>query len=146
MLRSLGVREVLLQAAPKEYWPRSSVSTLGIVKSPRSPIEVTLCFATRVCVTSRSSFWANMGVARSIGISHKKVQNSQNEFFLSFLCLFVAISYVLPEFVTGGGWLSLLGLVNGAGVSQQVTLTAYKEDGTLWDSPSNPVRILLNGN
>src|SRR5207302_8034674 len=33
--------------------------------------------------------------------------------------------YVLPEFVTGGGWLSLLGLVNGAGVSQQVTLTAY---------------------
>jgi len=57
-----------------------------------------------------------------------------------------ATSYVLPEFVTGGGWLSLLGLVNGSGISQQVTLTAYKEDGTLWDSPSNPTRILLNGN
>ncbi|HYR42849.1 MAG TPA: hypothetical protein VER98_07500, partial [Terriglobia bacterium] len=57
-----------------------------------------------------------------------------------------ATSYVLPAFVTGGGWLSLLGLVNGAGVSQPVTLTAYKEDGTLWNSPSNPTRILLNGN
>src|SRR6266850_4031017 len=90
MLRSLGVREVLLQAAPKEYWPRSSVSTLGIVNSPRSPIEVTLCFAIRVWVTSRSSFWANIGVARSNGISHKKAQDSQNDLFLSLLCLFVA--------------------------------------------------------
>src|SRR5437660_10636367 len=103
MLRSLGVREVLLQAAPKEYWPRSSVSTLGIVKSPRSPIEVTLCFATRVCVTSRSSFWANMGVARSIGISHKKVQNSQNDLFLSLLCLFVAISFPIAIRARYGG-------------------------------------------
>jgi len=40
-------------------------------------------------------------------------------------------SYVLPQFVTGGGWLSLIGIVNGSGVGQEVTLTAYKEDGTV---------------
>src|SRR5712671_2772854 len=93
MLRSFGVRAVLLQAAPKEYWPRSSVSTPGRVNSPQSPIEVTLCFATRVCVTRRSSFWANVGVARTrqrIGLSHKKAQDLQNDLVLSFVCLFAA--------------------------------------------------------
>src|SRR6185369_12283766 len=57
-----------------------------------------------------------------------------------------ATSYVLPQFATGGGWLSLLGIVNGSGLGQEVTLTAYKEDGTLWDIPSNPKRVSLNGN
>src|SRR5437763_11571616 len=103
MLRSLGVREVLLQAAPKEYWPRSSVSTLGMVNNPRSPVEVTLCFATRVWVTSRSSFWAKIGVARSIGISHKKARDSQNDLFLSLLCFFVANFFPISMRAQYGG-------------------------------------------
>src|SRR4030095_14428641 len=35
---------------------------------------------------------------------------------------------VLPQFVTGGGWLSLVGFVNAGGVAQDITITAYKED------------------
>jgi YVTN family beta-propeller protein len=57
-----------------------------------------------------------------------------------------ATRYVLPQFATGGGWLSLVGLVNAAGLGQEITLTAYKEDGTLWNVPSNPKRIALDAN
>jgi YVTN family beta-propeller protein len=57
-----------------------------------------------------------------------------------------ATSYVLPEFATGGGWISLLGIVNAGGVGQQVTVTAYKEDGTVWNIPGNPRTISLEGN
>jgi YVTN family beta-propeller protein len=55
-------------------------------------------------------------------------------------------TYVLPQFVTGGGWLSLIGIVNASGVGQQITLTAYKDDGTVWNLPNNPKRISLDGN
>src|SRR5262249_19033641 len=54
--------------------------------------------------------------------------------------------YALPQFVSGGGWASYLSVVNGSGLSQDVTLTAYKEDGTLWDLPANPKKIALPGN
>jgi YVTN family beta-propeller protein len=57
-----------------------------------------------------------------------------------------ATSYVLPQFVTGAGWLSLLGVVNTAGLAQEITLTAYKEDGSLWNLPSNPIRVSLGAN
>jgi hypothetical protein len=54
--------------------------------------------------------------------------------------------YVIPEFATGGGWQSLLGLINTSGVGQELTLTAYKEDGTPWSTASNPKRVSLPGN
>src|SRR5262249_12953898 len=54
--------------------------------------------------------------------------------------------YVLPQFVSGGGWLSVIGVVNAGGIPQDVTLTARKADGTLWDLPSNPKRISLGAN
>jgi hypothetical protein len=46
-----------------------------------------------------------------------------------------AQNYVLPQFVTGRGWTSYLSIVNANGLAQDVTLTAYKEDGTLWELP-----------
>src|SRR6185369_2681636 len=55
-------------------------------------------------------------------------------------------TYVLPQFATGNGWLSVIGIVNGAGVGQEITLSAYKEDGTLWSAPSNPKRISIDAN
>src|SRR5436190_2543610 len=55
-------------------------------------------------------------------------------------------TYVLPHFASGGGWQSLIGLVNASGVGQELTLTAYKDDGTLWPEASNPRRISLEGN
>jgi YVTN family beta-propeller protein len=54
--------------------------------------------------------------------------------------------YILPEFATGGGWLSLIGIVNAGGLPQEVTLTAYKDDGTLWSLPANPKKISLEPN
>jgi len=57
-----------------------------------------------------------------------------------------AITYIVPQFATGGGWLSLLGVVNASGTAQDVTLTAYKEDGTLWQTGTNPKRVTLAGN
>jgi YVTN family beta-propeller protein len=57
-----------------------------------------------------------------------------------------ATTYALPEFATGGGWVSLFGIANAGGVGQEVTVTAYKEDGTLWNIPGNPKRISLQGN
>ncbi len=57
-----------------------------------------------------------------------------------------AQTYVLPQFVTGGGWASYLSVINANGVAQDVTLTAYKEDGTRWDVPINPKRVALAGN
>jgi YVTN family beta-propeller protein len=60
--------------------------------------------------------------------------------------LSASTAYVLPQFVNGGGWLSLIGIVNGGGVGQEVTLTAYKEEGTLWNVPNNPKRVSLDGN
>ena len=57
-----------------------------------------------------------------------------------------ATTYVLPHFASGGGWLSLIGLVNASGVGQELTLTAYKDDGTLWPDASNPRRVSLDGN
>jgi YVTN family beta-propeller protein len=50
---------------------------------------------------------------------------------------------VLPQLTTGGGWISLIGLVNGSGIAQDVTLYAYKDDGTL---SSNPRQVTLAGN
>lgn len=57
-----------------------------------------------------------------------------------------ALTTTLSQFVTGGGWSSFLNVVNGSGVGQDVTLTAYKEDGTAWPLPANPKRISLVGN
>jgi YVTN family beta-propeller protein len=57
-----------------------------------------------------------------------------------------ATAYVLPQFVTGRGWTSYLSVVNGNGVAQEITLTAYKEDGTQWEVPANPKQISLAGN
>jgi YVTN family beta-propeller protein len=53
---------------------------------------------------------------------------------------------ILPHFVSGGGWLSLVGLVNGSAITQEVTLTAYKDDGTLWTAGTNPRTVTLEGN
>jgi YVTN family beta-propeller protein len=53
---------------------------------------------------------------------------------------------VLPQFVTGGGWLSFLGLVNTSALPQEVSLTAFMEDGTPWDVLQNPKRVVLEGN
>ena len=50
---------------------------------------------------------------------------------------------ILPQFVTGAGWLSFLGLVNTAGTAQDVVLTARMDDGTEWDLPKNPVTVTL---
>ncbi len=55
-------------------------------------------------------------------------------------------TYVLPQFVSGGGWLSLVGLANAGGVGQDVTLTAYREDGSLWPASTNPRRVSLDAN
>lgn len=55
-------------------------------------------------------------------------------------------TYVLPQFATGGGWLSLIGIVNASGVGQEVTLTAYNSDGTVAKVPNNPRKISLDGN
>ena len=55
-------------------------------------------------------------------------------------------TYILPQFATGGGWLSLMGIVNAGGVGQEVTLTAYNDDGTLSNVPTNPKRISLDAN
>lgn len=57
-----------------------------------------------------------------------------------------AQDYVLPEFVSGGGWASYLNIVNGSGLSQDITVTAYKDDGTLWDLSTNPMTVTLPGN
>jgi len=57
-----------------------------------------------------------------------------------------ATTYSIPQFATGGGWLSLIGVVNTSGLAQDVTLTAYKEDGTLWPGASNPKSVTLQGN
>jgi len=57
-----------------------------------------------------------------------------------------AAKYIIPEFAVGGGYASLLGLVNSGGVAQQVTLTAYNNDGTLANVPNNPKRIALSAN
>ncbi len=55
-------------------------------------------------------------------------------------------TYVLPQFATGNGWISLVGLVNAGGIVQDVTLTAYREDGSVWPAPNNPRRLSLNAN
>ena len=55
-------------------------------------------------------------------------------------------SYVLPQFATGGGWFSLFGLVNTTGVAQDVTITAYDDDGEMWGLDENPRRIRLEAN
>jgi len=65
---------------------------------------------------------------------------------LSGQLLMASTTDVLPQFVTGGGWLSLMGIVNGSGVGQEITLTAFKEDGTVWNLANNPKRISLDGN
>jgi len=57
-----------------------------------------------------------------------------------------ATTYIVPQFATGGGWLSLLGVVNASVTAQEVTLTAYKEDGALWQTGTNPKRVTLAGN
>ncbi|HLH29934.1 MAG TPA: IPT/TIG domain-containing protein, partial [Terriglobia bacterium] len=57
-----------------------------------------------------------------------------------------AQDYVLPEFVSGGGWASYLNIVNGSGLSQDITVTAYKDDGSLWDISPNPKTLTLAGN
>ena len=54
--------------------------------------------------------------------------------------------HVLPQFVTGAGWLSFLGLVNTAASAQDVVLTARRDDGTLWDLPANPKTVTLAPN
>ena len=53
---------------------------------------------------------------------------------------------ILPQFVTGAGWLSFLGLVNTAATSQDVVLTARMDDGTAWDLPENPKTVTLGAN
>jgi YVTN family beta-propeller protein len=55
-------------------------------------------------------------------------------------------TYVVPQFATGGEWLSVIGLVNASGVAQEVTISAYQEDGSLWQVDSNPKRVTLPGN
>jgi YVTN family beta-propeller protein len=62
------------------------------------------------------------------------------------------VTYVIPQFITGvplsateTGFTSYLHLVNGGGVSQEVTLTAYKDDGTLFPG-TNPRQEVIAGN
>jgi YVTN family beta-propeller protein len=54
--------------------------------------------------------------------------------------------YILPQFVSGTGWLSAIGVVNSGSVPQDVTLTARKDDGTLLDIPGNPKQVTLGAN
>ena len=53
---------------------------------------------------------------------------------------------ILPQFVTGAGWLSFLGLVNTAATAQDVVVTARQDDGASWDLPSNPRILTLSPN
>ncbi len=53
---------------------------------------------------------------------------------------------ILSQFVSGAGWLSFIGLVNTAQTTQDLVLTAKKDDGTLWDLPENPKTITLGAN
>ncbi len=55
-------------------------------------------------------------------------------------------AYIVPHFASGGGWLSLLGVVNGSGVNQSVTITVYGNDGELAQLGENPKTIELAGN
>jgi YVTN family beta-propeller protein len=55
-------------------------------------------------------------------------------------------TYVIPHFVSGAGWLSMVGLANAGGVAQDLVLTAYQQDGTLWPVASNPKRLVLPAN
>ncbi len=55
-------------------------------------------------------------------------------------------TYAFPQFVTGGGWLSFISLVNAGGVGQDVTLTAYQDNGQVWNVPGNPKRVNLEPN
>jgi len=52
---------------------------------------------------------------------------------------------VIPQFAPGGDWLSYFGVVNASGLPQEVTLTAFREDGTKWDLPENPKHFELGG-
>ena len=53
---------------------------------------------------------------------------------------------VLSQFVSGVGWISHLGVVNAGGIGQQVTLTAFRSDGTPWQTDNNPARLVLEAN
>ncbi len=53
---------------------------------------------------------------------------------------------ILSQFVSGAGWLSFIGLVNTAQTTQDLVLTAKKDDGTLWELPENPVTVTLGAN
>ena len=53
---------------------------------------------------------------------------------------------ILPQFVTGAGWLSFLGLVNTAATAQDVVVTARQDDGASWDLESNPKTVTLPPN
>ena len=56
------------------------------------------------------------------------------------------LAYVVPQFATGTTFTSYLRVVNGSGVSQEVTLTAYKEDGTPFSGGTNPRQEVIPGN
>ena len=53
---------------------------------------------------------------------------------------------LLSQFVSGFGWMSHVGVVNSGGIGQEVTLTAYRDDGELWDGATNPARLPLEAN
>ena len=52
-----------------------------------------------------------------------------------------ALVYGVPQFVAGTEWTSYLSVVNGSGIGQELTITAYKDDGT-----SIAKRLSLSGN
>ena len=45
---------------------------------------------------------------------------------------------ILPQFVTGAGWLAFLGLVNTAATAQDVVVTARQDDGSSWVCRATP--------
>ena len=53
---------------------------------------------------------------------------------------------IIPQYSSGGGFASVLGVVSAAGTAQEIVLTAYTDDGTLWEVAQNPVRLTLAGN
>jgi len=54
-------------------------------------------------------------------------------------------SEILPQFVTGGDWLSILGVVNTGGLEQDLTITLHDDDGSILNIPGNPKQIRLAG-
>ena len=123
-----------------------SVAGLGLVRQTLSSLMGAGDYSAASHIRIQSALPLNaLDVAVNVLVDGSSIRRETAE--VSGQQLSSGQSYILPQFVTGGGWLSLIGLANGGGVSQDVTLTAYQGDGTLWPSlASNPARVTLAAN